>query len=378
MTKTCVLWGGYAGGNVGDELTLAVGLKDMAAKYSKDHIAILSPNPAISASQFPEANVINYEKLPQSHLLNKLYKHVKRHRVSSELFLEFLLDQILRSYIRRQFYWVQTIHEADELYLVGGGYLTNLFQLDSNLMPVLVAQHFGKKISTAPVGVGPFSNPVNREIFRKAIQGVRLTTRDPESQQLCQNLGLEAKLTRDDGLRLKELPDFQNFDHEPARSGKIGICIYHQHGATADTGMYFSWWKAFLEELVALGLTDKLEGFCFHTSPGLDYRYLVEAFGEVGIPVSHVREPIGNFIEALRHLSRYNLVVTTRFHAAVAASAFQIPFFALSSGSYYRNKMDSVVQGQDLGVSVDLQNSDPKVIARDVFSSFTKQSNDLK
>lgn len=378
MKTACILWGGYAGGNVGDELTLAIGLKDIAAKYSKDHIAVLTPNPAISVFQFPDANVINYEKLPPSHLLNMFYKHARRHRVSSELFLELLLNQIKQSYIRRQFDWVKAIREADELYLVGGGYLTDLFQLDSILMPVLIAQHYGKKISTAPVGVGPFSNPVNREIFRKAFQGVQLTVRDPESQQLCQNLGLDTKLTRDDGFRLKELAEFQNFDHELERSGKIGICIYHQHGANATADVYFSWWKTFLEELVALGLSDNLEGFCFHTAPGLDHRYLVEAFGNVGIPVSNVNEPIGNFIEALRHLSRYDLVVTTRFHAAVAASAFEIPFFAMSSGPYYRSKMDSVVQGQDLGVSVDLQSADPKVVAREVFSLFTKKSNDLQ
>ena len=378
MKTACVLWGGYAGGNVGDELTLAIGLKDRADVYHQDQIAILSPNPAISASQFPDAHVIYYEKLPPKHVLNVLYKHVKRHRVPSELFLESLLGQVMRSYIRRQFDWVKTIREADELYLVGGGYLTDLFQLDSILLPALIAQHYGKKIITAPVGVGPFSNPVNREIFRKAFRDVTLTVRDTQSQQLCQSLGLEAKLTRDDGFRLKELAEFQNFDHELERSGKIGICIHHQHGANASADVYFSWWKTLLEELVALGLMDKLEGFCFHTAPGLDHRYLVEAFGEVGIPVNNVREPIGNFIEALKHLSRYNLVVTTRFHAAVAASAFEIPFFAMSSGPYYRNKMDSVVQGQKLGVFVDLQNSDPKVVAREVFSSFTKKSNDLQ
>ena len=330
MKTSCTLWGGYAGGNVGDELTLAIGNKDIATKYSQDQIAILSSNPAISTFYFPDANVINYEKLPPKHILNVIYKHVKRHRVSSELFLELLLDQIMRSYISCQFDWVRTIRQADELFLVGGGYLTDLFQLDSILMPVLVAKYYGKKIITAPVGVGPFSNQVNQKIFQKAFHDVQLTVRDLQSQQLCKKLGLEADLARDDGIRLRELFEFQNLNDKQAGNGKIGICVYHQHGANASVDVYFSWWKTFLEELVSLGLSDKLEGFCFHTSPGLDYRYLVEAFREVGIPVSNVREPIGNFIEALKHLSRYDLVVTTRFHAAVAASAFEITFLALS------------------------------------------------
>ena len=128
-----------------------------------------------------------------------------------------------------------------------------------------------------------------------------------------------------------------------------------------------------LVELKSLGLTDKLEGFCFHTSPGLDHHYLMKIFNEVGIPLNQVIKPIFNFEKALIQLSQYNLVITTRFHAAVAASSFTIPFIAVSSGAYYQNKMNSVVQGQGFGISIDLQKSDPKVIAREIVTAFQKR-----
>lgn len=373
MTISCVLWGGYAGGNVGDALTLAIGLKDMLAKYPKYQIAILSLNPPFSAMQFPDAKIIQYEKIPSRHFLNALYKQAKRHNISSKILLEPLLNLIKYWYLSSEFDWVKALRDSDELYLVGGGYLTDLFQLDSILLPILIAQHYGKRIVTAPVGIGPFNNPINQRVFQKSFNHVQLTVRDPQSQSLCQNLGLQVNLARDDGFRLGELPGLQDLMSNPQKNGKIGICVYHQHGANASNDEYSAWWRTFLEEMRVQGLADRLEGYSFHTALGLDYNYLVNLFTEVGIPLNQVKNPTPQYLQALVELSQYNLVITTRFHAAVAASAFKIPFFAVSSGAYYRNKMDSVVQGQQEGASIDLQISDPKVIAREVSQAYHSQ-----
>lgn len=369
----CVLWGGYAGGNVGDELTLAVGLQDMKLKYSQDRLAILSSNPTYTAWQFPDIRVIEYERIPSNHALTGLIKRVKRNRILSGLLLETLLGQKERYYIRKNLEWVRTLREASELYLVGGGYLTDLFHLDEVLVPVLIAQHYGKVVNTAPVGAGPFKDTALQRIFVKTFQGIKLTVRDSDSQLQCVQLGLEVKLSCDDGFRLMELPVFSSKANEPRKSEKIGVCIYQQHGAKANARDYFSWWKDFLTELISLGFKDQIEGFCFHNSIGLDFRYMVKLFAEVGIPIKQVTEPILDFSHATLNLQKYPLVITTRFHAAVAASVLKVPFFAISSGPYYRKKMNSVIECSGKGMSIDLEQADAKLVAQDAVNQYLDQ-----
>src|SRR5438876_10409448 len=56
----CILWGGYAGGNVGDELALAIALGDMTERYGLSAVAVLSPFPGYTKALFPETEVIPY------------------------------------------------------------------------------------------------------------------------------------------------------------------------------------------------------------------------------------------------------------------------------------------------------------------------------
>lgn len=373
----CVLWGGYAGGNVGDELTLAIGLQDMKRKYSQDQLAILSSNPTYTAWQFPDIRVIEYEKIPSDHALNGLIKRVKRNRTLSGLFLETLLGQKERYYIRKNLEWVRILREASELYLVGGGYLTDLFHLDEVLIPVLIAQHYGKVVNTAPVGAGPFKDTAFKRIFVKTFRDIKLTVRDSESQLQCKQLGLDAKLVCDNGFRLMELPVFSSKASDFRESEKIGVCIYQQHGAKANISDYFSWWKDFVTELISLGFKDQIEGFCFHNSIGLDFRYMVKLFAEVGIPIKQVGEPILDFSSAILNISKYSLVITTRFHAAVAASVFNIPFFAISSGLYYGKKMNSVIECSGKGRSISLEQADAKLVAQDIGNLYLDQQQRL-
>ena len=61
--------------------------------------------------------------------------------------------------------------------MVGGGYLTDLFEFEFYILPVEVARLCGVKVSNSALGIGPFSDPWNANKFQKALQGTRVLTR---------------------------------------------------------------------------------------------------------------------------------------------------------------------------------------------------------
>src|SRR5215467_11108151 len=56
----CILWGGYAMGNAGDELLLAIALRDMRGCYGSSAVAVLSPFPGYTKALFSEIKMIPY------------------------------------------------------------------------------------------------------------------------------------------------------------------------------------------------------------------------------------------------------------------------------------------------------------------------------
>src|SRR4051812_34126659 len=115
----CILWGGYAWGNVGDELTLAVALGDIKRLYG-DSVAILTRSPGYTRRLFPGTDIIPYEPIsrPQSCGDPPSYYDVEEQLTATS--------------------WASLLSNCELLYLVGGGYLTDLFGLDWTLLPVFV------------------------------------------------------------------------------------------------------------------------------------------------------------------------------------------------------------------------------------------------
>lgn len=363
----CILWGGYGGGNVGDELTLAIGIMDMQAKFGSD-IAILSSTEEYTRWLFPQVDVIpckqHENKVTKSlrfigtHLpgiKKPLQKHIQRKMVHTALKLNEP--------------WQEQLAQANYLYLVGGGYVNDLFNFERMILPIKLARAQGLHITTAPIAVGPFENKNNLSEFARTFSSVTLQVRDRESLLLCQKLGLEAFQSLDDGFRIAELLDNDTIRQSrlsiPTIKQKIGLCFYHQKGAALEKDQYFDWWLRALSAMKAKGWGDRLEGFCFHSKPQLDFNDLVNLFMQSGLPLRQINPPDFYFLDAIRRLQGFQSVITSRFHAGVTAQALGIPFTAVSSGEFYNHKMASIPLSNVSGHVV-MESTDPEVFVEEL------------
>lgn len=368
----CLLWGGFAGGNVGDELTLAIALQDMELLYPQQ-VAILSHSVEYTQWLFPNYHVIRYKKIPLDRKQKPWFEKITQNDIIADFFEPRIIASWVKKHLQTMPDWVKCLKNAEMLYLVGGGYLTDLFDIKSFLLPVTIANEFGVKILTAPLGIGPFRKKRNLELFKKTFTRVPILVRDSDSLDICTKIGLNATLIKDDGFRLRELSEFranykiQNF--EVGNNLKIGICAYNQHGSASNVRSYTDWWVRFLRQFAALGLQDRIEGFCFHNSLSTDFNFLVNIFKYAGFNVKLFHPPPLNFYNAIDNLSRYSYVIATRFHAVVCANALDIPATALYSGDYYKAKMISTVETTK-GISpVCIDDKNPEIIANQIADS---------
>jgi polysaccharide pyruvyl transferase WcaK-like protein len=231
--------------------------------------------------------------------------------------------------------------------------------LDLVLPPLELAAQLKLPVSTAPVGIGPFKSGAAADRVAKALGGAELKVRDRVSQDFCRARGLQAALEPDDAFALDWLGARTE---KPAGDGArtIGVCIFEQYGQDANVDLS-GWWSEFLRGLQRQHPEHIIEGFCFHTSPHAEFRQMVRLFGRAGLPVDRVRAPQLDFRQAVAEIRNRDFIISTRFHAVVAANAMGIPNIAVASGDYYRAKMESAVAGHPhLSTLVDPLRSDPE------------------
>ncbi len=348
----CILWGGYGYGNVGDELTLAAAIRDMRSRFGPS-IAILSPVPGYTKALFPDESVLPY------HAISRNYKSTRQRSIPERAW-----QKMLRSLGAAQpvfhrdplgdqldagvaFEWVAAVQAAELLYLVGGGYLTDVFSLDWFFTPAEVAVHFGTSIETAPLGVGPFTGEVGLRRFHSAFKGAKVSVRDDDSLALCKQLEIQAERCFDDGFRVKEVVDFSGL--APSRN-VLGVNFFDQWGAY-NPASDRRWWRELIGSLNRVGV--HVEGFCFHNQISSDFSKTVELLADVGIDPNRTCAPDLDFRAACRRIAGYRAILTCRFHAAVVANVLGVPTLAMASGSYYSSKMAVAVAGSPVAKVVD-------------------------
>jgi polysaccharide pyruvyl transferase WcaK-like protein len=132
--------------------------------------------------------------------------------------------------------WVSQLANSEELYLVGGGYLNDLWHLDYSLLPVAVARELGVPIQTAPIQIGPFATRKARAWVAEVLMGAKLVVRDQASLEICRSCGLDAELAIDDVFRVDEvMPELRPAMHA-RETRRIGVCAYRQIGAGSLAG----------------------------------------------------------------------------------------------------------------------------------------------
>jgi len=336
----CVIWGGYAWGNTGDELCLAAALETVG-RESGGPVAVLSHFPEYTQRLFPDATVIPFvpPAVPQK---------IRRWKRFRRFCFSFLLGGFQKkTSAPPESEWVRCLHQTRKLYLTGGGYLTDLFLLDLVMPPIELALKLKLPVTTAPIGLGPFTSSQRADQVVAALSQMKLKVRDQVSLDFCRSHHLEAALQPDDAFAWLERHQAAMFAAKPkSHPRKIGVCIFPQHGQAADCDLT-AWWVEFLRRLNEFLPEYKIEGFCFHASLPCEFQAMIRLFVSAGLPADQVRVPTMDFRQATAALRDYDLIVSTRFHAVVAANVFQIPNVAIASGDYYQAKMQAAVSGYE-------------------------------
>jgi polysaccharide pyruvyl transferase WcaK-like protein len=340
---SCVIWGGYARGNTGDELCLAAALESAQRQFGGP-VAVLSPDPEFTSRLFPDVAVVRY--VPPETSRSQRWKRFRRHCRAR---WQSLFGQPVAPPIRpvSATEWMQCLAESERLYLAGGGYLTDLFPLNVTLAPVQQALKLNLPVSTAPVGIGPFASDAWAQTVAALLRQMDLQVRDAVSLEFCRAREVPARLAPDDAFAWLSPFAITLPKKSPSASPrKIGVCIFAQYGQPATTDLS-GWWIELLRGLNSQFPEHSVEGFCFHTSPLAEYREMMRLFAGAGLRTDQVRLPTLDFREAVRALGEYEFIISTRFHGVVTANVLGIPNVAIAAGDYYQSKMAAAVNGHE-------------------------------
>ena len=333
----CLIWGGYAKGNTGDELCLAAALERKQREFD-GNVAILTHLPEFTSQLFPQAAVVPYVMPdPNPPRLRKRFIHACQSFTSASGLAYFLRHGRIDPGVE----WMRILAQTGQLYLAGGGYLTDLFPLDFILPPIQFAIKMKVPVATAPIGIGPFKSEPNADKVAGLLRQTKLTVRDRASLDFCRAGNINATLEPDDALAvLKNLSAPAPAVPPSTRPRKIGICTFAQYGQDEQCD-FTGWWTECLRGLKTLYPEYEIEGFCFHTSPTAEFEQMKHLFSQAGLPPERVLAPMMDFRRAAEIVRGYDLVISARFHATVAANVFNIPNIAIAAGDYYETKMSA-------------------------------------
>ena len=351
----CVIWGGYARGNTGDELCLAAALQRARREFGPA-VAILSHDPEYTAWLFPEAQVVPFVPVGgrSSKRWRKFWQKCGRILPASR-------GGQMHPDLDPESEWKACLRSARRLYLAGGGYLTDLWSLDSILAPLEFAVQLKLPVSTAPLGIGPFKSGPAADRVADILRQVDLKVRDQDSHDFCRARGLQAILASDDVFNLDWLP-FRTERQRGDGPRKIGVCIFRQYGQDAEVDLS-GWWTECLRGLGRQHPEHEIEGFCFHTGLQEEFRQMVRLFRRAGLSPVRVLAPRLDFRAATAAIREYDFIISARFHAVVVANVLKIPNIAIATGAYYRVKMNAAVSGHEhLSALVDPVCAPPEVV----------------
>jgi polysaccharide pyruvyl transferase WcaK-like protein len=341
----CIIWGGYANGNTGDELCLAAALERKQREFD-GNVAILSRLPEYTLQIFPDATAIRYDS-KWSRLRKRFIRACKC--VTAPSGLAYLARNGRFDHDPE---WMRCLQGAGELYLAGGGYLTDVFPLDLIMPPVQYALKSNIRVATAPLGIGPFKSALHAENVTAALRRITLKVRDQTSLDFCRARSVDAMLEPDDAVALlKNLFPAAPVNQRGARPGKIGVNIFSQYGQDAGCDLT-EWWTECLRGLKEQHPDYEIEGFCFHTSLQAEFEEMTRLFSRAGLPPRRVLAPVVDFRRAAETVLNYDLVISTRFHATLTANVFDIPNIAIAAGDYYQAKMSAARLGYEGACSV--------------------------
>lgn len=355
-----LLSGGYGYGNVGDEGQLQGILLELRKHFNSPKIKVLTPNPTYTQEVHgEEAIMASRECVFLQTLLPQLY-NIRLVRKGSivkvvgnfflkllfyTLMLYFLINVILYKYFKFVFasknvkHLIQSICEADLLFIVGGGYLTEstLSRLLDTSMIVFAARIFGVKCVMSGQTIGHISHRVNKYILGKALASCELVaTRDPlDSIQSAQDLlkrekPTELMFTSDDALILTTSQLNGNYQ------GYIGIQLHFWGADNEDLILNF---YVDIVDYIVKNVSDKIIIFPMH-STDIEAAEKLRAL-RPQLEIFHYDfevEEIVKFIHSLR------FVISMKHHPLVFSFGGCVPVISINHSEYYRHKNEGAMR----------------------------------
>jgi polysaccharide pyruvyl transferase WcaK-like protein len=337
----CVVWGGYGYGNTGDDLVLAVALANLRQRHG-GNIQVLSPAPAQTRLGIHDTDIILCPSGRPRHKREKWFWRLADYVETGGMVA--LADRLYRLALKRpesishETAWLKSLAAASTLHLVGGGYLTDRFDLRHFIRPLRLARSRRLPVTTSPLGLGPFRQRKRVVAAVEALRGAELVVRDEDSLRFCQSHGLAAVEKADAGFDWRRVVDLPATSPGGDSANRVGVCIFSQHSPGWSDAVE-DWWVTLLQTLARTLPGYQLEGFCFHTGLDLDYETTRRLFARAGLNPDRVQTPQPDFRAVIKNLARYEGILSTRFHAVVTASGMQLPCVAINLDDYYETKM---------------------------------------
>ncbi len=346
------IFGLFAGGNLGNEATLAATLYGLSQSDHDCQVTLISQQPDAPSGLPGTARRWSHDPLPVAPLLDNFRPVRLRNTVRA--LLENLTHPLRRLLLRRR------CRELDLLLVAGTG-IADDFGQEPHQVPLHLlywcqaASATGVPIRFVSVGAGPVASDVSRARFRAAfaLAGYR-SYRDAASREFVRSLGID--VSRDQvmpdlvfGL-FDQVSDLAKAVHWPPRTIAIGVMAYSGWNAERTTALHnYTDYVTRLTELTHSILT---RGYNVRLIVGNRVRDLA-TLNEIAGRVKKMQPSLCNrlyaasahtYLDALRDIGGCDLVVATRFHSVVFGLLLGRPCISLG----YATKNDALMAAFDL------------------------------
>jgi polysaccharide pyruvyl transferase WcaK-like protein len=384
--RSIVLFGNYGNGNLGDEATLQGLLALLKSRIPDVELIALAVNPSDTTGRH------GIRAQPATRLASRAAGVVqsapaatptRRQRVKAGLRAVPLVFSFARAALRlllaltrvvrdplfelRQF---RTLRQADCLLIGGGGQLSEPVDVFASLPAqvlklAVLARLAGARILILNVGVIPLERRSTRLLVRYALKLADYrSVRDEPSRQLAERVGAPVPDVHPDLAYALHCPDAG--DHRSAQTVAINVFPHfdgrYLRAAGDSYDAYLDTLSSFALELLARGWSIVLVPTQLRADPPAvaDLRArLAEAPGWAAVE-PRVRDAavssVGSLIETLE---ASDIVVATRYHAAVLGFGLGRPVLALSAHAKVAAEMEDM--GQDAFV-FDIDDADHAVL----------------
>ena len=361
--KPIALWGAYHFGNTGDELLLLSAIERIKKEFN--NFFILSQNEELGRCLFPEFEIIQLH-WKEVEVKKSLFEKFKSKFINFERNYEIYLNNLLSYYqncTKKESLWLKKLLSSEILYLVGGGYLSDYFNLTPMIFPIFVANKFSIKISSAPITIGPFKSPNMSEFVANQLKSAEIIARDKKTLEFCITNGIksiykEDEITNIGSINKKLWVSSKNKNIKKNSLFRIGVNINKQVGSKYNSEIALS--TASLIDYIKKNVTNVVFfGFCFFRQES-EFETTAHAFRLNKLPCNLIEPASIDFKLNVYRLSHANFIITTRFHAVVLAQVFKIPYVGIWDGEYYEQKMKAAnIYTNNPGIivsSVDIKN----------------------